>query len=89
MESNMTSNAMTPDDYDDAHNHDNDTMTGVNANPVQQTGKPCKSHKFFKSAIPVEIVHNFIVASPWQVTCKLANSSSMLILKRPLTWRPS
>jgi len=66
---------MTAYDCEDTHNHDN-AMTGVNANPVQQTGKPSKSsHKFFKSAIPVEIVHNFIK----KISHKMPNSEYHLI----------
>ena len=64
-------------DCQDAMLHNANDSIDVNSNPVQQPNiKPSNSsHKFFKYAIPVEIVHNFIK----KISHKMPNSEYHLI----------
>lgn len=67
--------AMTVDDCENTNLHNANDVLDLNPNKVQQPIKPCKSHKFFKSDIPVKIVYNFIK----KISYKMPNSDHYLI----------
>ena len=66
---------MTADDCEDISLHKANDVVDVNPNSIQHPIKPTKLHKFFRSAIPVKVIYDFIK----KISYKMPNSDYYLI----------